>query len=319
MKEIIFGMAVGDALGVPYEFITKGEMSLMPCKDMVGYGTHNQPVGTWSDDTSMALCIIESLCNGLNYTNIADKFKFWLFKNLWTPHGYVFDAGSSTGNAINRWRSGKYLPTECGGLSFSSNGNGSVMRTLVLVPFIENMDVYKRYDVVSNVSSITHAHWISTFSCFLVCEYAIAIRKGYSKLNAFTVAVESLNLINNLEISKGGFSDLTEDEFKKHFQTKIDLIKDENSTDVNFHGFGFALDTAITSIWCIMTTENFKEATLKAVNYGYDTDTTGCVTGGLAGIVYGYDGIPEEWLVDIARKDDINELVENYDSVYENA
>lgn len=316
MKEIILGMAVGDALGVPYEFIMKGEMRMRPCKDMVGYGTHSQPAGTWSDDTSMALCIIDSLCNGLNYSNIADKFASWMNESLWTPHGEVFDYGFTTRAAVRKWTEGNSIATECGGISESSNGNGSVMRTLALVPFLEGKDVFRRYDIVSKVSSITHGHWISIMSCFLVTEYAIAIRQGFDKFVAFDIAVGSLESVKEIELE---FGEMTEEGYNKYFQDKIDIMHN-GPKDTNFTGSGFSRETAFTSIWCILSTDSFKKATLKAVNYGDDTDTTGCVTGGLAGILYGFDennGIPEEWLNQIARKDDIIELVNKYEAVYE--
>jgi len=315
MKNIIIGMAVGDAVGVPYEFNSSKAMKLNPCTDMIGYGTHGQPKGTWSDDTSMALCIVDSLCNGLNYTNIADKFAEWLYGNLWTPHGKVFDHGFATKSAIDRWISDKTkTPMECGGIGSSSNGNGSVMRTLALVPYIENYSPDIHYTVVSNISSITHAHWISKYSCYLVCEFAIGLRKGLDKEDAWVEAIKALGVIRDNDIS---FEVITIDEYEKYFgKYTFDTIL-EHGGDSNFSGSGFARDTAVTSIWCILTTDTYKEAVLKAVNYGDDTDTTACVTGGLGGILYGLDGIPSDWVESLARKDDIIDLVERYESTYD--
>jgi ADP-ribosylglycohydrolase len=314
MKNIIIGMAVGDALGVPHEFKPKFTMDMYPATDMIGGGTHGQLKGTWSDDTSMALCLIDSLCNGLNYTDIANKFSGWLYDCEWTPHGEVFDHGLSTKSAIDRWRVGATFATECGGLGNASNGNGSVMRTLVLVPYIEAYRADIRYNTVSNVSSITHGHWISKYSCYLVCEYVIALRTGLGKTEAFTAAVDLLEDIRELDILLG---DITQDDYDEVFGWLIESIINGKATDENFKGSGYARDTAITSIWCLLTTESYKEATLKAVNYGDDTDTTGCVTGGLAGILYGVDGIPSDWVDSIARKDDILELVNKYEATYE--
>jgi ADP-ribosylglycohydrolase len=99
MKDILIGMAVGDALGVPYEFLSRAAMQKSPATEMVGYGTHNQPKGTWSDDTSMALCLTESLCDGLNYDDIAKKFAAWFYDAWWTPHGDVFDHGFATADS----------------------------------------------------------------------------------------------------------------------------------------------------------------------------------------------------------------------------
>ena len=310
-------MAVGDALGVPFEFKPKFTMDMYPATEMIGGGTHGQPKGTWSDDTSMALCLIDSLCNGLNYSDIATKFASWLNDREWTPHGEVFDNGISTRVAIDKWVKGDTVAIECGGTSESSNGNGSVMRTLALVPYIEKYKADVRFLVVSNVSSITHAHWISKFSCYFVCEYAIALRQGFDKYNALDIAVDALEDARDLQILLG---DLTLDEYNKVFGDIFDLMLDEKVTDKDFRGSGYARDTAITSVWCLLETNSYREATLKAVNYGDDTDTTGCVTGGLAGILYGFDtpkGIPSDWVESIARKDDIIELVDKYESIYE--
>jgi ADP-ribosylglycohydrolase len=314
MKNIIIGMAVGDALGVPYEFILKDKMNLKPCTGMVGYGTHGQPVGTWSDDTSMALCLIDSLCNGLNYTDMADKFSKWFNESLWTPHGEVFDFGYSTQASINRWVDGETVATECGGLKESSNGNGSVMRTLALVPYIESYKADIRYKVVSNVSSITHGHWISKLSCYLICEFAIGLRRGHGKYLAYHDAVNSVIDMAKTEASWG--DELTMESFKDVFGMLF-IGNLTTLSDSDFSGSGYARDTALTSIWCLLTTESYRDATLKAVNYGDDTDTTGCVTGGLAGVLYGVDGIPTEWVNSLARKDDIIELVNKYEAVYD--
>jgi len=316
MKNIIIGMAVGDAVGVPYEFIYKDVIKLDPCIDMIGHGTHNQPKGTWSDDTSMALCVVDSLKNGLNYSDMADKFSKWLYGNLWTPHGKVFDNGFSTKRAIDKWIKGETSAFECGGKSINTNGNGSVMRTLALVPFLEGKDILMRYEIVSKVSSITHAHWISRLSCFLVCEYAIAIREGFDKYVSFDIAVGSVNTAVEY-INMRNDDEISDDEFKEVFGELFELIKTKPSNDL-FSGSGYARDTAMTSIWCILTTNTYKEAVLKAVNYGDDTDTTACVTGGLGGVIYGVDGIPEDWVNSLARKDDIIELVEQYEATYEN-
>jgi len=308
-------MAVGDAVGVPYEFKSRDEMINFPCTDMGRYGTHSQPKGTWSDDTSMALCIVDSLCNGLNYANMADKFTEWLYGNLWTPHGNVFDHGFATKYAIDKWRTKKYLAIECGGIGETSNGNGSVMRTLALVPYIENYNPDIRYKVISNVSAITHAHWISIYSCYLVCEFAIGLRKELDKEDAWVEAIRALEVVRDNDIA---FEVLTLEDYETHFgKYTFDTIL-EHADDSNFSGSGFARDTAVTSIWCILTTDTYKEAVLKAVNFGDDTDTTACVTGGLGGILYGIEGIPVDWVNSLARKDDIIDLIEKYEATYDN-
>ena len=319
MKDILIGMAVGDALGVPFEFKSRATMGENPAVDMIGHGVHNQVKGTWSDDTSMALCIVDSLLNGLNYSDMINKFTDWLRGGYWTPHGVVFDNGISTRRAIDRWRTGQFLPADCGGTTDGSNGNGSVMRTLVLVPYIEHLDIDQRWAIISTTSSLTHAHWISRFSCLLACEFAIEMRKKNKKLvtrrDAWDDAVVTVRGIRNKTIAET--DEFTEEEFDKYFGEYLFEDAPYTLKDEDYRGSGFARDTAVTAIYCVLTTSSYKEAVLKAINYGDDTDTTACVTGGLAGIIYGVDGIPKDWVDCIARKDDILDLVERYEALYE--
>ena len=102
----LLGVCVGDALGVPVEFVYRGHLKIEPVKDMIGYGSHSQPHGTWSDDSSLTLCLAESLCNGFDLDDIADKFVRWRYEGYWTPWGKTFDVGSTTNLAISRLRDG---------------------------------------------------------------------------------------------------------------------------------------------------------------------------------------------------------------------
>lgn len=152
----IMGFAVGDALGVPFEFLERGTFK---ATGMTGYGTHNQPPGTWSDDTSMVLATIDSLCDcgGIDLEDMMGNFASWLFAGDFTPHGKVFDVGNTTREAITRYATtGEII----GGSSEMDNGNGSLMRMLPLafVPGITTADVYA-------VSGLTHAHELSKACC----------------------------------------------------------------------------------------------------------------------------------------------------------
>ena len=128
----LFGLCIGDALGVPVEFTSRDDLKEHPVADMIGYGMYNQPPGTWSDDSSLAFCLAESLCNGYDLNDIASKFVAWYYDNHWTPHGEVFDVGNATSEAIERLKIG-VAPQKAGSCSEYSNGNGSLMRILPLV------------------------------------------------------------------------------------------------------------------------------------------------------------------------------------------
>lgn len=161
MRSCIYGLAVGDALGVPYEFRGRGTFE---CTDMVGGGTHGQHAGTWSDDTSMALCICSSI-KRLAYVDVADiagRFRRWLGQGDFACDGRVFDVGVTCKRAISTG-----VPAK----SYDDCGNGSLMRTapLAMSDHIEPHDIRE-------VSAITHAHPVAEWSCVTLCDILRAVR-----------------------------------------------------------------------------------------------------------------------------------------------
>lgn len=132
-NEILFngvlGLAVGDALGVPVEFLTREAIRKKPVESMRSGGTHRQEAGTWSDDTSMTLATADSLRSGVNYADMMDKFIRWMYDGEYTARGKVFDFGISTRYALYHNKSG-IPPLDCGGKEEYDNGNGALMRML---------------------------------------------------------------------------------------------------------------------------------------------------------------------------------------------
>lgn len=262
LKAAIYGLAIGDALGVPVEFETRGTYEV---KTMIGHGTHDQQAGTWSDDTSMTLATCASIKNmgKVDVEDMRKKFCEWAFEAKYTVDNIVFDMGITTHYAL---KSGKGEADEY------SNGNGSLMRIIPLA-FTEADD-----KLISEVSAITHAHQISKDAC---CEYVSIARKLLEGKDLKEILAECSGRLPEL-------CALEEDEIKSS---------------------GFVIDTLEAALWAIVTTDNFKDALLKAVNLGRDTDTVGAVTGGLAGIIYGYEGIPAEWIETLRGKDMIEECL----------
>ena len=301
LQTILIGTAVGDALGVPVEFQPRSYLKANPVIDMREYGTHEQPKGTWSDDTSLMLCLAESMREGLDSNTLAQKFIAWKNDNLWTPHGWVFDIGIGTRIAIERLENGM-KPELAGGFDEMDNGNGSLMRILPLVLHTIDLDIDERYEWTEKISSITHAHVRSVMACFYYLEFAKKIIEGKDKFHAYNELQSELSQyfeqrkINPIEIHK------------LHRLLVEDISKVDED---NIKSSGYVMDTLDASIWCILTTNNYKDAVLKSVNLGHDTDTTGAVTGGLAALIYGMDTIPAEWINALARKDDIINLTLN--------
>ncbi|TBX66147.1 ADP-ribosylglycohydrolase family protein [Flavobacterium silvisoli] len=290
-QKILIGTAIGDALGVPVEFKPRTFLKQNPVTDMQEFGTHNQPKGTWSDDTSLTLCLAESINEGLDLKKLAQKFIAWKNDNLWTAHGWVFDIGIATRIAIERLEQGAQ-PELAGGFEEMDNGNGSLMRILPLITHIKEMEIHQRYDWTKKISSITHAHIRSVMACFYYLEFAKKIIEGKEKYQAYKeLQVEITNYfekrnINPLEIQK----------FKRLLWEDISILEEDS-----IKSSGYVVDTLEASIWCILTTNNYKDAVLKAVNLGHDTDTTGAVTGGMAGLIYGIDDIPVDWIYEIIK------------------
>lgn len=248
LRDCVYGQAVGDALGVPYEFRARGTFE---CTGMVGHGSHNQPAGTWSDDTSMALATCDSIraTGRIDVRDMRERFVRWYREGAYTVSG-LFDIGGTTADALSSGR---------GRAGERDNGNGSLMRILPLA-FTDATD-----DEVRAVSAITHAHAISCEACVRLVHVARRLIDGEGPHDV----AGSLVGVPASQIRSGGF----------------------------------VLDTERAALWCLANTSSYAECVLAAANLGDDTDTTAAVAGGLAGIVYGMDAIPAEWLAKLRGKD----------------
>lgn len=307
VKAGIFGVCIGDALGVPVEFRSRDQLKRSPVTTMRALGTHRQPAGTWSDDSSLMLCLADSLCKGYDLEDIALKFLQWYNAEVWTPHGSVFDIGIATSQAIHRISKGT-SPTLCGGTGEFDNGNGSLMRILPLLFYIKDFPIEKRFDIVKDVSSITHGHIRSVLACFIYLEFALEILKGKDKWEAYKAMQKTARefLDNNPICSQEEM-----DKFHRILELKVgeyDIDPLHTLEEEEISSSGYVLSSLEASLWCFLNSESYSEAVLKAVNLGEDTDTTGAITGGIAGIYYGFENIPEEWVSVLARKEDIEEL-----------
>ncbi len=283
----IMGAIVGDALGVPVEFMSRKSLIECPVEDMREYGTHNQPKGTWSDDSSMILCTIDSLLKGLDYQDLGERFCKWLEDGYWTPYGEVFDIGRTTFNSILSMQSGRPA-LESGMDGEYDNGNGSLMRILPLAFYLYDVEQEKREDIIVKVSDITHSNEVSTFSCHLYVEYAIGLLEGLTKRQAYS------------KIQKLKGHGCRRDAFRRIQHGDISTFRMED-----IYSSGYVIHSLEAALWCFITTSSYKECVLKAVNLGDDTDSLACIAGGLAGIFYGLNKIPVEWINSLARKNDI--------------
>ncbi|MFP4268935.1 MAG: ADP-ribosylglycohydrolase family protein [Spirochaetaceae bacterium] len=295
----IFGVATGDALGVPVEFKPRSSLDADPVKDFRAYGTHSYPAGTWSDDTSLTLALLDSLSTGLDYADIAGNFLSWAREGAYTAGGEVFDIGGTTSEAVERIAQGMD-PLHCGETHEHSNGNGSLMRILPAAFFVMGLPITRRKQIIFDISAITHGHPRSKIACFFYSEIVRNIVNGFEKEAAVESAYHSV--ISSIE-------DEEPDEFS-HFIRCRHHIKELPREKISSKGY--VVSTLEASLWSFLTTESFEEAVLQAVNLGEDTDTTGAVTGGLAGCYYGFGGIPDNWIGMLKRNEYIDELCESF-------
>ena len=294
---LILGVAVGDALGVPVEFKARGTFHVT---GMQGYGTHNQPAGTWSDDTSLTLALADNLLVGgdkPDLESIAWGFTEWYDNAAYTPHGKVFDIGNATAKAIKRLKDG-VDPEKAGGAGERDNGNGSLMRIAPLTFYMFGIrKAEDRFRIVKEVSSLTHAHEWSVAACYIYVEMLNKLRMNRKKKEAYRELRE--------DFARGVpfISKATLAKFVRILENDISMLPEKD-----IRSSGFVIDTLEAAFWCFLTTDNYKDAVLKAVNLGDDTDTTGAVTGALAGLAYGLEGIPQEWLDQLAAVDEVRRI-----------
>ncbi len=267
LRGAIYGLAVGDALGVPVEFMERGTFRV---EGMQGYGTHRQPEGTWSDDTSMTLATCDAIrvAGYVDNKKIRSAFEQWAFNGKYTIDGIVFGCGQTTCRAI------------CGKAGISdirSNGNGSLMRILPLA-FTE-ADAEK----IAAVSAITHGHAISVHACQIYVDCARALIAGKDL---------AATLRNGNEAAPF------------HRLSQLEALEESE-----IRSSGYVVDTLEAALWSLLHSHSYAETVLWAVNLGNDTDTVGAVAGGLAGILYGMEAIPAAWLETLRGKDIIEDCL----------
>lgn len=286
----LVGLAVGDAIGTTVEF--KDRDTYEPVTDMVGGGAFNLKPGEWTDDTSMALCLAESLLHdGFDVDSQLSNYHEWYQNGYMSSTGYCFDIGVSTAQAIRLWK--KNFST-INNDDFLSCGNGSLMRLAPVVIFGSTEEAFndEYLELLSNLrasSETTHAYKTATDSCvgfgvILNRLYHLNDKQTCLDFHCYPASMYGITDPDIVRVLEGSY--LTK---------KRDAISSS----------GYCVDTLEAALWCFNVTKNFKDAVLLAANLGDDADTVAAVTGQLAGAWYGLDGIPTEWVHKIHMSADI--------------
>lgn len=304
-KSGIMGVVVGDALGCPVQFETREEVARHPVAGMRGYGTFNLPAGSWTDDSSLTLALLESIrrTGGIDCADIMENFVKWLDDGAFTPYGYAYDIGRGTMNAICRYKRDR-KPHSAGGRDESDNGNGSLMRIMPAVLYCceSALPAAEAVDVVHRVGSLTHAHIRANIACGLYYFMASSI------LAADGTLAERLQA--GLDAGFAFYEKYLADHADLEYYRRLrDLGGFAALPDGQIRSSGYVVDALEAAVWSLTNANGFADTLLKAVNLGDDTDTVGAIAGGLAGLYYGYEAIPADWLTALQRRAWIEDLV----------
>ena len=289
----LLGLAVGDALGCTLEFKKPGTFE--PITTIIGGGYHKLKAGQWTDDTSMALCLAQSLidCKGFDAKDQMLKYCKWYDEGYMSSTGECFDIGNTTLKALDDFIiTGKPYSTNT---HESSAGNGSIMR-LAPIPmyYYQKPEEALKYAALS--SKTTHANEMCVDACRYMAGIIVGLLNGESKetvLSSMYSPVENYfdnePLCNTIkEVASG-------------------LFKTKQPPEIK--GTGFVVESLEAALWAFYHTDNFKDGALMAVNLGDDADTTGAVFGQIAGSYYGNNNIHMEWLKILFLKNKINQIV----------
>lgn len=306
----MLGLIVGDALGVPVEFQSRESLQKDPVQFMRAFGTYQQPAGTWSDDSSLALSQAESLLKGFDLIDMATKFVQWQKAEIWTPHGEVFDIGITTAQAID------HLAELLAAHRFGeiqelnqidderTNGNGSLMRVLSLYWHLRrNGTLESQFQTIWQVSALTHYHLRAALACLFYLIMVDELGRGKDPVAAYRDTRARMHQFFHtyptFAREQSHFNRLMEKDIRG---VPMDAIRSD----------GYVIHSLEAAVWCLLRHDHYAGVVLEAVNLGEDTDTTAAIAGGLAGLYFGRDNIPSDWIEALARKEDIFKLCEQF-------
>ncbi|HOY38814.1 MAG: ADP-ribosylglycohydrolase family protein [Bacteroidales bacterium] len=292
-KGMLVGLAIGDALGVTLEFTARG--SFEPISNIIGGGPFSLQAGKWTDDTSMALCLADSLIEkgGFDAHDQMEKYLDWYRNGYNSSERGCFDIGLTTRNALRTFE--KTGEVYCGSENPNTAGNGSIMRLApVAIKYHNDTDLLMEYAALS--SKTTHAAPEAVQSCMLLGLYLQAFLHDKDK-----------NFIFSAEFIQGAQKKIPD------MLPNISYILNGSyihKNEAQINSSGYCIATLESALWAFAGTDNFRDCLLKAVNLGNDSDTVGAVTGQIAGAYYGYSEIPQSWKEILYLENEIAERAE---------
>lgn len=301
----MMGLITGDALGLPVQFQSRGELQKNPVNTMTGFGTFQKPAGTWSDDGSMAYATLASIVEnkGIDYDDMMRRFVSWDRDGAYTQYGEAYDQGYTCMWAIDNYaETGDYKT--CGRTGERANGNGALMRIMPVCLFTY---VQHKNGMISLEEAIEHVHQATAITHnHLRAQIASGIY--FFMIQAVLDEEDILfhRLRKGMERAKDFYTEHLEDMVEwRHFERMEDLVEFAALTENQIQSTGYVVDSLEAAVWSLIGSDTLEEGLLKAVNLGDDTDTVGAIAGGLGALYYGYEGIPEEWRNTIYKREEV--------------
>lgn len=294
IRGALLGLAVGDAVGTTLEFRAPGTFE--PIDDMVGGGPFGLEPGRWTDDTSMALCLAESLveCRGFDPQDQMNRYLRWWKQGYLSSTGHCFDIGITTREALARFEANREKGPYVGSTDPNRAGNGSIMR-LAPVPLFFASDPTAAIEYSAESSRTTHG----AAAAVDACRYLGALLVG------------AVREVGKEELLSERFSPVPGYWDEHPLVPEIDEVACGSFKHRNppvIRGMGYVVRSLEAALWAFRKSDSFRDGCLLAVNLGDDADTTGAVYGQLAGAFYGEKGIPEAWRSKLAMRERIGEL-----------
>lgn len=287
----LLGLAVGDALGAAVEFKPPG--SFEPVTGYRSGGPHGLNPGEWTDDTSMALALADSIVQaGWDRNDQAQRYVDWWRNGAYSVNGTCFDIGITTSSALARFRESGDADSS-GDPSERASGNGSIMR-LAPVPIRFAGDFPDHVEALAQRAAESSVPTHASPQCLSACRYfalvLAGLMYGMDRDEVLSPDWEPLERLRAIAPLHPEVDDVADGSFRKLQPPEI-------------KGSGYVVKSLEAALWAFHDAADFREAVLKAVNLGDDTDTTGAVCGQLAGAFWGESGIPREWRDGLARRD----------------
>lgn len=312
IQSSLVGLAVGDALGVPVEFMSRKDVRKVNLTEMIGKDTpitfesrwgNLIPAGAWSDDTSMTIASMESMINqggDIDYDDVMTHFLNWWKNGAYCSLNFPFGLGSTVSRAMDNYRL-EYPVTECGPKGMWDNGNGALMRILPfsLYCIFRGRDTEKMVGIINTATAITHGHPISQMGSLIFTLFLEELMRTDSISSAWE-RTRRFNYSSYYDsVALDAYKMLLSDEF---------MTAGENAIGET----GYVVDSLMAAVYSILEGNTFEDTILTAINLGYDTDTNAAITGALAGVFYGMEDIPERWLNALRRRDYLKDVAERF-------